>query len=100
MSSVRGRGNVSEIDKFFWGVESKESQVERQIVLADFANTVEYNGEKRYVTQLNFGKKQFQTDHNRLVMSRVESTTKTVVSECRLKGYDDVLVEQVGKNCH
>ena len=95
LSSVRVTDALSEKIESFWQLESLGIREEESTVLADFLNTIEYNGE-RYIAKLPWnGNEEFLKDHRRLAMNRLETTTKSVIAKNRLKEYDEVLQEQV-----
>ena len=95
LSSVRVTDVLSEKIESFWQLENLDIREEESTVLADFYNTMEYNGEK-YIAKLPWnGNEEFLKDHRRLAMNRLETTTKSVIAKNCLKEYDEVLQEQV-----
>ena len=96
LNSVQGTDSLSETVEAFWNLERLGIKTEEDTILADFEKTVTFNGE-RYVTNLPWnGNEEFLQDHKKLALSRLESTTKSIIAKGRLKEYDDVLREQVG----
>ena len=93
--SVRGKDTLSEKVESFWGFESLGIGVGEDPILANFEESVKYNGE-RYVAKLPWNdNKQFLRDHRSLATARLESTTRSAINKGRLKEYDEVLKDQV-----
>ena len=86
---------MSEKVELFWGFESLGIGVGEDPILANFEESVKYNGE-RYVAKLPWNdNKQFLRDHRSLAAARLESTTRSAINKGRLKEYDEVLKDQV-----